>query len=104
MLYCRTIGKLFADIRNLGYTTENILIAGRLGYYNTPRLLHEGKSLEAAWHRAALDLLAAIALIEEGQFVGRVISYKAGHALDVEMIRRLYKEKLLRRLSAGSAG
>ncbi len=94
MLYCRTIGKLFADIRNLGYTTENIVVAGRR-YYNEPRLMHDGKSLEAAWHRAALDLLAAIALIEEGQFVGEVTSYKAGHGLDVEMIRQLYKQKLL---------
>lgn len=98
MLYCRTIGKLFADIRHLGYTTENILIAGRLGYYNRPRLYHNGKSLEAAWHRAALDLLAAVALIEEGQLVGELISYKAGHALDVELVRQLYKHKLLRRL------
>ena len=95
MLYCKTIGKLFADIRNLGYTTENIVVAGRRIYYNEPRLLHDGKSLEAVWHRAALDLLAAIALIEEGQFVGEVISYKAGHGLDVEMIRQLYKNKLL---------
>ena len=98
MLYCKTVGKLFADIRNLGYTMENIVVAGRRGYYNEPRLVHNGKSLEAAWHRAALDLLAAIALIEEGQFVGEVISYKAGHGLDVEMIRQLYKNRLLRSL------
>jgi UDP-3-O-acyl-N-acetylglucosamine deacetylase len=99
MLYCKTVGKLFADIRNLGYTMENIVVAGRRGYYNEPRLVHDGKSLEAAWHRAALDLLAAIALIEEGQFVGEVISYKAGHGLDVEMIRQLYKNKLLKLMS-----
>jgi UDP-3-O-acyl-N-acetylglucosamine deacetylase len=98
MLFCKTAGKLFADIRNLGYTRENIVIAGRYFYYNEPRLTHNGKSLEAAWHRAALDLLAAIALIEEGQFVGEVISFKAGHGLDVEMIRQLYKNKLLRTL------
>ena len=98
MLYCKTIGKLFANIRNLGYTMENIVVAGRFGYYNEPRLVHDGKSLEAAWHRAALDLLAAIALIEEGQFVGEVISYKAGHGLDVEMIRQLYKNRLLRKI------
>lgn len=95
MVYCRTIGKLFADIRNLGYTSDNLLIAGRRKYYNEPRLLHGGKSLEAVWHRAALDLLAALALIEEGQFVGRVVSYKAGHTLDVELIRQLYKHRLL---------
>ena len=98
MLYCRTIGRLFADVRHLGYTMDNIVVAGRVGYYNKPRLIHEGKSLEAVWHRAVLDLLAALALIEEGQFVGRVISYKAGHGLDVEMIRQLYKRKLLRAL------
>ncbi len=98
MLYCRTFGKIFADIRNLGYTGENIVIAGRRGYYNTPRLVHDGKSLEAVWHRAVLDLLAAVALIEEGQFVGKVTSYKAGHTLDVELIRRLYKRGLLKRI------
>ena len=97
MLYCKTLGKLFADVRNLGYTRENILIAGRRGYYNPPRLLHAGKSLEAVWHRAALDLLAALALVEEGRFVGEVISYKAGHTLDVQMICMLYKHGLLRK-------
>ena len=98
MLYCYTIGKLFADIRNLGYSMENILVAGKFCYYNKPRLFHEGKSLEAAWHRATLDLLAALALIDEGQFVGDVTSYKAGHSLDVEMVRLLYKNRLLKRL------
>ena len=97
MLYCRTAGKLFADVRNLGYTKDNILIAGYRGYDNTPRLLHNGKSLEAVWHRAALDLLAALALVEEGRFVGHVISYKAGHGLDVQMICKLYKHGLLRK-------
>ena len=95
MLYCQTIGKLFADIRNLGYSFDNLLIAGRLGYWNKALLPHEGKSLEAVWHRATLDLLAAIALIEEGQFVGEIISYKSGHGLDVEMVQRLYQEALL---------
>ena len=77
---------------------DNILVAGRKGYYNEPKLLHDGKSLEAAWHRATLDLLAALALIEEGQFVGDVISYKAGHGLDVTLIRRIYRNKLLQEL------
>jgi len=98
MLYVRTIGQIFADTRNLGYTHENILIASRKGYVNEPRLMHEGKSLEAAWHRATLDLLAAIALIEDGLFAGHVISYKAGHGLDVELIRQLYKQGLLKRM------
>ncbi len=97
-LYCHTIGKLFADIRNLGYTDENILVAGKRRYLNAPKLLHEGKSLEAVWHRAMLDLLAALALIEDGRLAARVISYKAGHALDVEMVRILYKYNLLRPL------
>ena len=96
MLYCKTIGRLFADVRNLGYTTDNILIAGRRGYYNEPRLVREGKSLEAVWHRAALDLLAALSLVEDGLFAGRVVSYKAGHALDVRLISQLYKLDLLR--------
>ncbi|OQA24392.1 MAG: UDP-3-O-(3-hydroxymyristoyl) N-acetylglucosamine deacetylase [Verrucomicrobia bacterium ADurb.Bin345] len=98
MLYCKTIGRVIADIRNLGYTMDNILVAGRHGYYNEPKLMHDGKSLEAAWHRAALDLLAALALIEEGQFAGDVISYKAGHGLDVTLIKRLYRNNLLREL------
>ncbi len=95
MWYSNTVGKLFADIRNLGYTDKNILIAGRYRYFNKPLLIHEGKALEAVWHRAMLDLLAALALIDEGRFVGGVISYKAGHSLDVEMVRILSKYNLL---------
>lgn len=88
-LYCQTVGRVFADVRNLGYTRENLLIAGRKRYRNEPRLLHEGKSLEAVWHRAALDLPAALALIDEGRLVGRVTSYRAGHALDVQFMTQL---------------
>ncbi len=95
-LYCQSIGKVFADVRNLGYTEKNVLIAGRKKYLNEPRLIHEGKSLEAVWHRAVLDLLAALALIDRGRFVGHVTSYKAGHTLDVRMIRRLYQMDLLK--------
>lgn len=95
MIYCRTIGKIFADIRNLGYTRQNILIAARSGYLNEPRMIHNGKSLEAAWHRAVLDLLAAISLIETGRLVGTVVSYKAGHTLDVLAIKMLFKNGLL---------
>ncbi len=93
--YCRTVGRLFADIRNLGYTNRNILVAGQRHYLNEPRLMHNGKSLEVVWHRSALDLLAALSLVEEGRFVGDVISYKAGHALDVRMITQLYRRGLL---------
>ncbi len=95
MLFCKTVGKLFADIRNLGYTDKNLLVAGRKTYYNQPRLIHEGKSLEAVWHRAVLDLLAAIALLEEGRFVGHIESYRAGHHLDCHAVRLLYKRGLL---------
>lgn len=95
LLFCRTLGKLFADIRNLGYTRDNILIAGRNRYVNEPRLVHNDKSLEAVWHRSVLDLVAALALVEEGRFAGRVESYKAGHRLDVECIRRLVQDDLL---------
>ena len=95
MLYCKTIGMLFADIRNLGYSFDNLLVAGRLGYWNKALLPHGGKSLEAVWHRATLDLLAAIALIDEGLFAGEIISYKSGHGMDVDMVQRLYHESLL---------
>lgn len=95
MLYCKTIGKIFADTRNLGYTTKNILVAGRRRYVNEPGLVHEGKSLEAVWHRACLDLLAAVALSNRTRFAGRILSYKAGHSLDVNMMRRLHSLDLL---------
>lgn len=94
-LYCLTVGQLFADIRNMGYTHSNILIAGKHRYLNEPRLMQDGKSLEAVWHRAIMDLLAAVALIDCGRFVGKITSYKSGHALDVDMIRLLYKHNLL---------
>lgn len=95
MLYCQTIGKVFADIRNLGYTDKNILIARKNGYHNQPRLIHEGKSLEAVWHRGVLDLLAAIALIPDARFVGGITSYKAGHRLDCDLMTQLYLNDLL---------
>lgn len=95
MLFCKTVGKLFADIRNLGYSDKNILVAGKHKYYNEPKLIHEGKSLEAVWHRAILDLLAAVALLEEGRFVGHIESYRAGHGLDCLAMRMLYKRAML---------
>lgn len=94
-LYCKTIGKLFANIRNLGYTKENVLIASRSKYINEPKLIHDGKSLEAVWHRATLDLLAAVALLEEGRFCGHIESYCAGHNLDCLAMRLLYKHEML---------
>jgi len=95
MLYCKTIGKIFADIRHLGYTDQNILIACKRRYHNQPRLISDGKSLEAAWHRGVLDLLAAVALIPDGLFVGEITSYKAGHRIDCDMITQLYLNDLL---------
>jgi len=95
MLYGKTIGKLFADIRNLGYNRENILIAGRRKYFNRAYLEHNGKSLEAVWHRAMLDLVAALSLLESGRLAGTVISYKAGHSQDVLLLTKLYQHDLL---------
>ena len=95
MLYCRTIGQAFADVRNLGYTDQNILIARKKGYHNQPRLIHNDKSLEAVWHRGVLDLLAAIALISDARFVGEITSYKAGHRLDCDLVTKLYLNDLL---------
>ena len=95
MAFVKTIGQLFADMRHLGYTTRNILVAGRWGYYNKPQLLHEGKSLEAVWHRAILDLVAALSLVHTGRLVGAVQSYKAGHTLDCTLVRLLYERNLL---------
>ena len=95
VLYCATIGKVFADVRHLGYNKKNVSIASKKRYVNEPRLIHEGKALEAAWHRAVLDLLAAVALIQNGLFVGKIKSYKAGHRLDCELIRQLYLNQVL---------
>ena len=94
-LYCKTIGKIFADIRNLGYSDQNVLIAGKRRYHNQPRLVRNGKSLEAVWHRGVLDLLAAVALIPDARFVGEITSYKAGHRLDCDLITQLYLNDLL---------
>jgi len=103
MLYCKTIGKIFADIRNLGYTDQNILIARKNRYHNQPRLIRNGKSLEAVWHRGVLDLLAAIALIPDARFVGHITSYKAGHRLDCDLITQLYLHDLLTPVNPGGA-
>ena len=100
-LYCKTIGKIFADIRNLGYTDQNVLIAGKHKYHNQPRIVRNGKSLEPIWHRSTLDLLAAIALIPDGRFVGEITSYKAGHRLDCDLITQLYLKDLLMSVGNG---
>ena len=97
MLLAKTFGFILADMRNLGYTTKNILIHGHKKYYNEPLFVQDGsgKALEPVWHRATLDLLAAIALIDCGRFVGRIVSYRAGHTLDVRAVAQLYLHDLL---------
>jgi len=95
MFLMRTIGKLFSKYRNFGYTNKNILIAGKKKYKNTPALFHDGKSLEAVWHRACLDLIAALALAGPDCLAGRITSYKAGHAIDNQFVNLLLNQKLL---------
>jgi len=95
MVYTKTVGKLFADTRNLGYNWKNILVAGKKRYLNTPSLMYQGKSLEAVWHRACLDLIAALSMLENGRLAGHITSYKAGHALDARLMSNLYIHKLL---------
>lgn len=103
MVFAKTVGRLFADVRGLGYTRENILIAGRRGYLNAPRLVENGKSLEAVWHRAVLDLVAALSLLETGRLAGTVVSYKAGHTLDVRLVIQLLLHDLLEPLPPTAA-
>jgi UDP-3-O-acyl-N-acetylglucosamine deacetylase len=95
MLLCRTVGVFLADMRNLGYTHNNILIHGKRRYLNAPRLIHAGKALEPVWHRATLDLLAALALIDMGRLAGTVVSFRAGHTLDCRLVTLLYRHGLL---------
>lgn len=96
VLYTKTVGRLFAETRHIGYTRDNILIHGRDRYYNEPRLKYDelgGKSLEAVWHRATLDLLAAVSLLDAGRFCGTIVSYRAGHTQDVVMCSALQLQK-----------
>lgn len=95
LIMTRTIGQFLPETRNLGYTCENILIHGRKRYVNRPLLIHNGRSLEAVWHRATLDLLAALALIDTGRFIGTAVSYRAGHLLDTRLMTLLYLHDLL---------
>lgn len=95
--FAKTFGLLFADTRNLGYNTDNILIHGRRRWYGKPRFPLGGtdKFLEPVWHRAALDLLAALALTGPDRFVGAVVSYRSGHTQDCDAVRALYRNDLL---------
>jgi len=96
----KTVGWLFADTRNLGYDKDNILIHGRHRWYGEPRFPVEGtdKFLEPVWHRATLDLLAALSLTGPDRFVGTVVSYRAGHTQDCDAVRHLYRHDLLTRI------
>jgi UDP-3-O-acyl-N-acetylglucosamine deacetylase len=93
-------GWMFADTRHLGYNTNNILIHGRKRWYGEPRFPLEGtdKFLEPVWHRATLDLLAALSLFGPDRFVGTVVSFRAGHTQDCDAVRALYRQDLLTRL------
>ena len=94
-LLAKTVGKLFAATRNWGYNERNILIHGPKKFYTEPRFQRGEKFLEPVWHRATLDLMAAIALTGEHRFCGTVVSYRAGHTLDCDAIRALYRNGLL---------
>lgn len=91
----KTVGKLFASTRNWGYNDRNILIHGKKRFYTEPRFQQGEKFLEPVWHRATLDLMAAIALTGEHRFCGTVVSFRAGHTLDCDAIRALYRNDLL---------
>jgi len=95
-LLAKTVGKLFAATRNLGYNKKNILIHGPKRFYTEPRFHVDGKFLEPVWHRATLDLMAALSLTGEHRFVGTVVSYRAGHTLDCDAVRALYRNDLLK--------
>jgi len=91
----KTVGLLFAATRNLGYNDGNILIHGRRKFYTEPRFPVGGKFLEPVWHRATLDLMAALALVGDARFAGTVVSFRAGHTLDCDAIRALVRNDLL---------
>ena len=94
-LLAKTVGKLFASTRNWGYNERNILIHGHRRFYTEPRFPVGEKFLEPVWHRATLDLMAALALTGEDRFVGTVVSFRAGHTLDCDAVRALYRNDLL---------
>ena len=94
-LLAKTVGKLFASTRNWGYNDRNILIHGKDRFYTEPRFPVDGKFLEPVWHRATLDLMAALALTGADRFCGTVVSYRAGHTLDCDAVRALYRNDLL---------
>ena len=94
-LLASTVGKLFAATRNWGYNERNILIHGKSKFYTEPRFQLGDKFLEPVWHRATLDLMAALALTGVDRFAGTVVSFRAGHTLDCDAVRALYRNDLL---------
>jgi len=96
-LLAKTVGKLFAATRNWGYNKNNILIHGPKKFYTEPRFPCGGKFLEPVWHRATLDLMAALSLFGEHRFAGTVVSYRAGHTLDCDAVRAILRRDLLER-------
>ena len=98
-LIAKTIGRLFADMRNLGYNKNNILIHGSRKYYGEPRFPSgNGKFLEPVWHRATLDFLAAVSLLAPARFAGTVVSFRGGHTQDCDLVRAIVRNNLLRPL------
>ena len=97
-LMVKTVGKLFASMRNWGYNDRNILIHGPKKFYTVPRFPVNGKFLEPVWHRATLDLMAALSLTGADRFCGTVVSFRAGHTLDCDAVRSLYRNDLLTRI------
>lgn len=97
MLLARLFGLFNPALRKMGYTTQNILIHGKNRYYTTPRpeFTLQNRSFEPVWHRACLDLLAAISLLRGGRFIGTIISYKAGHLLDARFMKLLELYQIL---------
>ncbi|MCL1857228.1 MAG: UDP-3-O-acyl-N-acetylglucosamine deacetylase, partial [Kiritimatiellaeota bacterium] len=98
-LYTKTLGQLFADTRNLGYTSHNILIHGRTKYVNQPTMPCNGKFLEPVWHRATLDLLAAVALLDGGRLAGTLVSFRAGHTQDCRLCSLIALKNLLKEMA-----
>lgn len=94
----KTIGKFFASTRNWGYNDKNILIHGKDKFYTEPRFKTGDKYLEPVWHRATLDLMAALALTGSDRFVGTVVSFRSGHTLDCDAVRALYRNDLIVKL------
>ena len=89
-LYVKTLGWILDRKLKYGYTRQNILIHKRRSYLNPPRF-----DREAVWHRATLDLLAALALVDGGRFCGTVVSYRAGHRQDCRAVAALELQGLL---------